>query len=534
MDKPSGYSIYSSPYSVYSGAAQAAWLPSGKGIAVGKLGASGFALPGTAGRQVFPVVPVNSAFWSSGGWWDLYNIVGANNSQYSTVTPAQSLGALGSFTPASNSANKPVIYDTAIGGKRGLVLDYHEVNFLRNDALAPILNGLNKQWSVFFDFQANAINGAFSNDSVVVSWGSDAPGANQSLADVVYNVIGGGGQVTQSVSVLQQAGAGPTVTANNLSQIVAWDYFRFAASFNGVTLSTYINGVLSTVTPSTWQAAAMAITRFIWGARAVSGVGFQGSNGYIRRLGVRAVPSSPSEVAEVDSNMVGNDYTLPQTDPSTPNWIVAGASIINGSSDTVTGMGVRYFMSKFVQDNRLSWTTLGLNSGQYALRGCAATGGAGIVSITTQVSSLVNSRTKLVVLDLGNQEINDGGTAPSVIAAVTAALNNIRGIIYASAPSTCEIAVNTLCAYFDAPKNAVAQALNAALPGIWDSSDALFPARRKLRRSDFNAAMGGPAYNQPNYAGIGNDHPNNLGYSLIWANAMQAAVGPALIANSPT
>ncbi len=476
-----------------------------------------------------PLVPISDAFWASGGWWDLSTIAGVNGAPFASTVPPTSATGLGVFTPGFfTGPTNPAIYDQAIGGKRGLVTSQVINNYLENDALAAVLNGVNKQWSVYFDYQQNNLGVATVNN-VIIGWGSAGGIGAQDNFKVNYNEAGG---TPQSLSILQATGAGFVASQNNLSQVVAYDYFRFGMSYDGANLTTMLNGLVVAVVPTTLQTAVMTLTKMMWGAWPVNGVGFNASNGYLRRLGVRGFSSTVPQMQQVDSNMVANDVILPQTDPRTPQFIVAGASVINGATDLTTAMGVRYPIAKFIQDNRLSWTSLGTASGFFALRNTTAVSGADAPSITAQIAGVVTSRTKMIVVDLGDEEIDLNQTALQVEAAITLALHNIRTAVYAVSPN-CDIAVNTIIPLSEAPLNTVCIAVNAQLPTIWTNSDAEFSTRRPLIRWDANTAIGGPAYVQANYTGGGNDHPNNTGYTLM-GTALIAAIGARLIASSPT
>ncbi len=479
-----------------------------------------------------PIVPINDAFWSTGGWWDLSTVAGVSGAPIAVSVAPQSAGGLGTFTPGFfTGPTNPIIFDQAIGGKRGLITSQTADNYLENDALAAIINGTNKTWSIFFDYQQNNVGVPLLNNCVA-GWGSSGGiGAQDNIRVNFMNNVSGGSH-PESLSIFQAADVGFTATQNNLSQLVSFDYFRFAASYDGTTLSTYINGAVASVVPTTWQSAAMVITKMMWGAWPVNNVGFEGSNGYLRRLGVRAVPTSPADVAAVDANMVANDYTLPRTDPRTPQWLVAGASVINGSHDEINGMGVRYAMAIYTQLNRLSWDSLGGPQGFYALRGTSAIAGASAPEIATQVATNVTTRTRLVVVDLGDEEIDLSQTALQVQTAIASALAAIRTSVYAVAP-LCRIAVNTIIPFSESGFNAVCIAVNAQLPSIWNASDAAFAGFPALVRWDANTAIGGPSYVQANYTAAGDDHPNNQGYTLM-GTALIAAIGTVLSGLSPT
>lgn len=480
-----------------------------------------------------PLVPISDAFWASGGWWDLSTIAGVNGAPYTTVTPPTSATGLGSFTPTFfTGPNAPSIYDQAIGGKRGLVTSQVQDNGLENDALASIINGTNKQWSVFFDYQQNNVGVPLLPANTLVSWGSAGGIGAQDQLRVIYGTTAVAGSTPEGIYIAQATGVGFVATQNNVATHLGYDYFRFAASYDGTALSTYVNGVLVTVTPSTWQTAIMAITKMMWGAWAVNNVSYEASNGYIRRLGVRAVPTTAPDVATVDANMVANDFILPQSNIHVPQAIFAGASIANGSSDAITNMGWRYEFATYVQTNMRSWTTLGTAQGWYALRNTVATGGTDAPTIAASIAAVVTSRTRLVVVDLGDEEIDLGQTALQVETAITSALTTIRNAVYAVAP-TCRIAVNTICPLSETPNNAVCIAVNAALPGIWNASDANYPSAVPLLSWDANTAIGGPGYVQANYNSGGNDHPNSTGYRLLGA-AMMAVLAPTVNSLSPT
>lgn len=474
------------------------------------------------------LVPISDAFWATGGWWDLSTIAGVAGAQFTANVHAISVGGLGVFTPQSNAATFPIINDTAIGGKRGLLLNSGVVNYLENDALAAIINGSNRTYTVVFDYQDISIGAASVDDRVIVSFGSAQPGSARDLFDTTYLVAS-----TLCNEVIQWTGGHATNTINTTAVSPLFDYYRFALTFDGTTLTTFLNGVAITVTPSTWQNAAMAITRMGWGASMVGAVGFQGANGYIRRLGVRTGAATALQMASIDSNMVANDFTLPVSSALVPTFIVAGASVINGSEDEITGGGVRYVLSQAIQTGKKSFASSGGTQQAFFQNNFTpATGGAGAVEITAQITSSVTSRTKLVIVDLGDEEIDLNQTSAQVITAITTALSSIRAAVYVVAPA-CAIVVNTIVPLSESARNTVCIAVNAALPGIWNSSDSAFPSNPPLTRWDANTAIGGPSYVQANYNAAGDDHPNHLGYTLMGA-AMMTVVNPILNQFSPT
>lgn len=481
-------------------------------------------------RAAVPIVPISDAFWASGGWWDLASIPGANGATFSATVAPSNVGGQGVFTPVTRSGSLPTIYDTAIGGKRGLVLAGASDNGIQNDALAPILNGSAQQWTFVVDAQANSIGG--TNTTNLLAWGSDQPAFVEDFLKLQYNLTTGGATV-QGVAVTQQTGGGTTATQNNVAPVLGYEYFRFAATYDGTTLKTYVNGALATVSPSTWQTAAMTITRFIWGAYPVSGVPFNGFNGYLRRIGVRQGAATSGEIGQIDANMALNDITVLSSASNCPQFLVAGASVINGAPDEINGMGVRYSLSKYIQDNRLSWGAQGPKSGAYARNGTPASSGTDSTQIVQQVATWVTAQTKMIVVDLGDQEIDEGQTSTQVLAAVASAIQEIRTAAYAVSPQ-CDIAVNTIIPLSDVNPgfNPVCIATNAGLPGTWDASDAAFPGNRQLIRWDANTAIGGPSYVQANYNASGDNHPNNQGYTLMGA-AMLAAISARLSAVSP-
>jgi lysophospholipase L1-like esterase len=449
-----------------------------------------------------PSLPLGDAVWSAGGWFDLVSVPEADGAPIVATIP--SLAGARVLTPQSG----PIVDDTAIGGRRGCsVIDTHvsgTEQLFRCDAFAPFFfSGL--PWCVVCDFR----QALPTPPTPIWAAKSSTPGVTDSVA--VYS------QAQIANFIYRSPSTGIVTIAGSLP--LAYDYNRIIFDYDGTTLRSWINGVPDIV--QLLATPVVNVDRFAWLGSQAS-VSFEGASGFGRRLAVTPSSIGASGAATVDAYLEAQDFTLAPGDPLVPTFICAGASIILGTTDATTQGGYRWAISQYIVDNRLSWRALGNNpQGFMPTRQTPALGGVDSTIIVTEVSSNVDSSTKLVVLDLGNYEINVGQTAVQVEAAIASALQNIRTAVYAVSPS-CAIAVSTILPYFEAPLNAVCIDVNAALPAIWDASDAAFPAAAKLLRADLNTAIGGPAYDSANYLPA-NDHPNHTGYSLLYAPILAAS-----------
>lgn len=435
-----------------------------------------------------------------GGWWDLQAIAGNSGDFFSALVPDASGGAQ-NFTPTSPGV-MPTISNAAIGGKRGLLLNSTVLNYLENDTLAAIFNGTNKPFTLVWDFQKYLK----VTTQCMVGVGSTTTGSTRNFIEMT-NVI------AETTEIDQHTATNGTTSVVNATDI-GYDETYYALTWDGTIALFYLNGVASALSPTTLDKAAIILNRFGWGAAQVGAVGFEGSNGFIRRLGCRSSAATPAEVAAIYSNMLSNNKTLPLTNTRVGFALFAGASVMNGTTDEINGMGARFWFANRVKNAGQSYGTQGSPQGTAQLRNTTATGGAGAPAIATQVAGAVTSRTRFVFVDLGDEEIDLNQDAPTVEAAIVSALSAIRTSAYAVNPQ-CVVVVNTIIPLFETLLNAVCIAVNAALPGIWNSSDAQFAGHPKLQRADWNTAIGGPSYVQANYAGTGNNHPNNLGYQLM-------------------
>lgn len=439
-------------------------------------------------------LPLGSSTWAAGGWWDLITVPGAPGA--AIAGPQASLAGSNILTPASS----PLVNATAVGGQRGgNVVDTGvagtEPRF-SCDALASLFPA-GQPWSVYWDFRQ-------SKQAEMPLWAA----LSSSTTDAM-----GCRSIGERLCFRYRSAATGIVTVTGTIPL-AYDYHRLGATYDGTNLRLYVDGVLDPATPVAVPSLGITLNRFTWLA-SVSSIAFEGATGFSRRLCMSPSALSAANIATVDAYFVSNDWTLQGSSPLVPKLIAAGASILVGASDAVTGAGYRAGLSNAIITGRLSWLAVGDRpQGIVPLRETPAQSGQSAVQITTQVTSFVDARTGLLVIDLGNQEINAGQTAVQVQAAITTALRNSRAALYAVNPEAF-VSVSTLLPYFEAGFNAVAAAVNAALPGIWSASDAEFPAAPKLLRWDGNSAMGGPSYVQANYNGVGDNHPNSTGYALL-------------------
>jgi hypothetical protein len=449
---------------------------------------------GSANPGAIPTgLPLGSSVWAAGFWFDLVSVPGLDGAVISS--PISSLAGSQILTPQSS----PLISDTAIGGRKGCSVTDTGVSgteqLFRCDALAnKFFAGL--PWTIGLDFRQSAqaqqpLWQARSSTGGVLDYiGGFAIGERMCL------------QYRSTLTGIQTiTGVIPTT----------YDYHRLIWRYDGTTLFMYVDGVLdSSVALAT---PTISVNRLAW-LGSQSSTSFQGASGFARRWFMTPSDIGSSGVATVDAYLAGQDYTLPGSNILVPKLLTAGASIETGATDAVNGAGWRAGLSQYIIDNTLSWQAIGTHpQGFVPFRESQASSGQSATQITTQVTSIVDSRVSIIQVDLGNQEINLGQTAAQVVTAITTALSAMRTAYYAVNPNGYMV-VNLLPAYFEAGFNAVVVTLNAALPAVWDASDAVFPSSPKLLRWDANTAMGGPTYVQANYAGVGNDHPNHLGYTL--------------------
>lgn len=440
-----------------------------------------------------PSLPLGSAVWSPGAWFDLITVAGADGAPISSNVA--SLAGANVLAPESS----PKVNVTAIGGNRGcFVLDtlvQDTQPMWRCDALAALFTG-GQPFSVFWDWRGAAVDADGPQWAALSSaGGSNAIGARIVLEKLAFRYSSPG---TGTVTI---QGAIP----------LAYDYHRLGVTYDGTTLQLWVDGVPDT--SAAMPALAISLNRFSW-LGSHSSVAFEGATGFARRFAMTPSWLNPTQVATVDAYFVANDWTLLPSNPLVPEFFCAGASICRGTSDLVTGAGYRAGISDFIIDNRLSWRSVGDHpAGWVPYRDTPSLSGQTAEQITTQCATFATARTRLVTLDLGNAEINSNHDKTYVEGKIATALANIRASIYAVAP-TCQICVYTILPYFEAPFNAVAQQVNADLSAIWDASDAAFPSNPKLLRFNGNAAIGGPSYVQANYP-TGDNHPNNTGYNLI-------------------
>lgn len=444
-----------------------------------------------------PSLPLGSATWASGGWFDLISVAG--NEGDAITAGSTSLAGSNVLTPQSS----PLVNNTPVGGCRGCYV------------LDTGVSGTEPM------FRCDAIAALFTAGAAITI-GHDWRSAKQANMPL-WQVRSGTGGVTDFIGayvrsekvVVEYRSASTGLVTLTGATGLAYDYHRITYRFTGTLLYVYIDGVIDpNLNGVSLAIPTLNVNRFAW-LGSYSTTSFDGATGYARRLFVSPSDIGGSGITTVDDYLVAHDYTLQISNALVQNFICAGASILVGSTDTVTGAGYRAGISQYIIAQKLSWAALGDHpQGFVPTRETPAQSGQSATAITTQVISFVNSKTKLVVVDLGNQEINLGQTAGQVETAIATALQNIRTAVYAVAPD-CAIATFNLCPYSESGFNAVVASVNAALPGIWDTSDANFPTSRKLMTADLNAAIGGPSYVQANFTAGGNDHPNNTGYNLL-------------------
>ncbi len=469
-----------------------------------------------------PAVPISAGFWASGGAWDLAGIAGANGANFTAAVAA--LAGAGAFTPAASGST---INDTAIGGKRGLQLDRTLPQWLENDALAAIINGANKTWTLGFD------NRKFLTQSTntVVSFGATTLGSTRDYVNAVVNI--------NSQFELDEHSLTHGATSYTTVQQNQYDDTYYLATWDGATGVVYINGAVVAVTPSAYDTAAMIINRVGWGADMAGSGGFTGVDGFIRRLQVSSLVATPTQAAQWYLDMLANNYTLPASNPLVPTVLTAGNSIMQAPGDSVTGGGWRFYsLANLINLNKLSWQTLGPFQGQFENCQTASSGGATEGQIAAQVAANALPSTGLLFMGMGQASINTGNTAAAVLATILTQLNAARTSLYAQNPKA-NIVFPNICPYAEAGFNTVAQAVNAGLAGpggVWAQSDAAFPGKPPVVGVDVNTAMGGPAYNPAFYAHtgpLGDDHPNALGYQQS-TPVLSAGILPILQALSPT
>lgn len=441
-----------------------------------------------------PSLPLGSSTWAPGAWFDLIAVPGPQGDPIVAGVP--SLAGSNVATPQSN----PLVNNTPIGGQRGCrVIDTGVAN------TEPL-------------FRCDALSQWFTPAALLTVGGDFRPSKAQQHPLFVLRSSTGGVTDQWSVYIIgerlavlcQAPSTGGLVTFTGTIPI-NYDYHRWAVRCDGTRLRSYVDGVLDLDVP--FVMPTLSVNRCAW-LGAVASLAFGGATGYARRLYFSPSDVGSSGIATVDAYLVGQDYTKPPTDPSVKEFLFCGASITVGSSANITGAGYRGGVSQYIIDNRLSWRAIGDRpQGFVPTRETPSLSGQAAAAIAAMVATWATPKTCYVGLDFGNAEINAGQNASQVLTAIRTNLHNARASLYAQNPNAY-VSVYTILPYFEAPFNAVAQAVNASLPSEWNLSDAEFPGSPKLLRWDGNTAIGGPSYVQANYP-IGDDHPNQTGYDLL-------------------
>lgn len=445
------------------------------------------------GSAAINVLPLGNAYWQSLGWWDFKLLTGMNGSAQSANIPSRAGANV--IVPASQ-----IINDVAEYGNRGL----NVVNqSLTCNALAAQLSGAgNQDCTVVQVLRAQVVQ-------EVEIWSARAAGGNYL----------GGRLINERACLQKTSTGGGTVTATGTADlgyddhILIWTYQASTATW-----TQYVDGV---VDPLSNQLDVQPITVNLFGMFAFTPATLEN-----QLFAMSPNYSTPARVAQIYTYLVSQNYVLPQNDPRVPKILTCGASIMQGQTNEIDGAGYRGVsastsIAQMIIDNRWSFTTTGSPFGICPLRNTESTSGQDATAITIQCTANVDARTGLVLMDLGNQELNaTGAVAATVLNTIAAALHTSRVALYAVNPNAGFV-VNTLPPYSDPTKNAVLQQVNAGLPAVWNASDAQFPSNPTLFR-DLAGAAFGPTWMLSLFAGAGNDHPNAAGYAVYGAAAMAA------------
>lgn len=442
-----------------------------------------------------PGLPLGDLAWSGGGWFDLLSVPGIQGDPITAGVASQA--GSNSVTPASS----PLVNDRAVGGRRGAnVVDTGVSNTQPRfscNALASLFPG-GQAWSVVWDFRQ-------SKQADMPLWSA--------LSSTTTDAMGCRSVAGQLLSFRYRSTATGIVTVTGTINL-AYDYHILAATYDGADLRLFVDGALDPATPVAVPALAIALNRWSWLA-STSSATFEAATGFARRIAVSPSYISPAQVATVVDYFRSLDTTLPPSDALVPEFIMAGASIMAGTTDTVTVAGYRAGVSKFVLDGALSWASVGNHpQGIVPTRNTPSQSGESANSIMLQVINNATARTSLVVMDLGNQAVNVGRTAAQTLTEISNALNGARAAVYALNPNAQFVQPN-MCPYWEPAFNAVVGDVNLGLPALQAASDALFPGSPKVLAADFNTAIGGPSFVAANYVFATNDHPNNTGYNLL-------------------
>lgn len=439
------------------------------------------------GHAAAQPLPFGNSFWDVGFW----NFSSSSSPITSDVPNAANSNVL---TPH----NSPLVVDTAEYGLRGVQVTDTGVNTTIEYFTAPavgaaLLSGLGHDLTIVQRFRQNKV-------AEMPLWS----GHIFSNPDYI-----GARSVAQRMCLRKSSTVGGTVTGTGALDI-QYDDHTYVWTFK---LSTrewrqYVDGVLDLVT--TLDAQPLTINTLAILAT-FSTAAFEAATGFCQIWGMSGTWIDSDQQQELYTYCRSLDYTLHPSTPGLPQIVGGGASIWNGATDEVNAAGNRATISQEIVDKRLSILNVGeFSSGVIPNRATPSISGAEALAITLQITSHLSVDTKIVFVDLGNGEINEGQTAAQVLSAMHTALTTIR----TAAPDVPVVVMN-LPAYFESGFNAVCATVNAGVGALWDSVDAAFPGKPTLYRIDRLTPMGGQVYDNTFYAGVGNNHPNHLGYSQI-------------------
>lgn len=472
------------------------------------LGIFGVGFPAGRGFAVPNAIPLGSAFWAPGGYWDLRALVTGEHGSTQTAGLTSQVSA-NVISPTA----APTLSSYGIGGNRCLHFNATS-QYLRCDALAALVTGSDKPWTLAIRYRSTG-----TGTQALMSAGSSA-GATDNFLQVRSSTL-------QKTEIRKDAASEATITRTATAD-QQYDDHVLVVSSNGTTVSAWLDGVADALDSSALDALSISVDRFVFGALLASSAS-QYFQGFIQCVAFTSNVAIEADAIALNAAWRAGDFTDQKSEST--QIMFSGDSITQGDSGNNAG-GFRDWIADYIVSNGLSLDAVGSRAqGLFPDRQHSAQGGLAIASIASlNVTDLATRNPSLILNMMGTNNMDDVGGASAALTAYQTALGDIFTAAVAR-KSTVRISVTTILPIQtgQAGWDQVAT-FNAGLPAIWDAFDAAHPSNT-LIRWDAHAAIGG-AWSST-YFGADPVHPNDAGYALLGA-ALIAAVAPTLRGLSST